>query len=1651
MAELRKMGVRLTAEGVSQYKDDLRSAGREARQMSQETRLAMAELGSGASSTDKLTTRLKSLGKQYEAEKSRVSLLTNSQKEFKTSLNLVGREIKTTSSKLKDSQKETNRLENNYRKMGETLGWNAEETKKAKREWEASKNETKKLSQSLSDLEKEQGQYSKELDKMPGKLNSAKISMQEKANEMAKLREEYIKNGGALGKYADKIQQTSGKIRNFSQGMANTGDALTKGVTLPIVAGVTAVVKAASDWESAFAGTRKTVDEVVDANGNVVYSYKELEDGLRSLAKELPATHDEIAGVAEAAGQLGIETESVTSFTKTMIDMGESTNMSAETAASSLARLANITGMNQKDFDRLGSTIVALGNNFATTEAEVTEMALRLAGTGNQIGLTESEILALGAAMSSVGIQAEAGGTAMSMVLKKMQNAVADGSEELTGFAKVSRMSADEFAEAFKSDPSRALQSFIEGLEESSGEGENLNGILKDLGITGIRESDTLLRLAGNSALLGQALDMSGDAWEDNTALAEEAATRYETLESQLGILRNEAKDIAIEFGGPFVKALRESLKAAKPMLETVSDMAENFSELDEETQETILKFIGITAAAGPALSILGRFGKGAATTGDGLAWLVRKVGGLKASAELASPAVTTAETSIAGFGSAAKVAGGAKGIGGLSAALGTALPWIAGATLLVGAGYGAWKLWGEGAYESGQRTKRWGHDVGEAADEALTEMSESTSEIGNQYHGMGVGIEADTDSMMKSFTNLGSTIQSELNERIEKFGQVAEEYSDILSENTKDMLADEQKSLQESLDNVTSYSERANEIREKESKSSVNMSAETAKQLADLSKATAEEYVKTLGGTQEEQERILSALTGDIDSATQDQARTWAQSLGKQRQELVKHSNEIEKAAEEVIENLGIDPDGEVAEQVRKDFEGINKEAINGLDAQLAAIADKYPEIADEIIFSNGQVATETMKMGDVVRNSNEKIIASGRNMSNAMRESSLDAAEDMSWMADEGKKGAENWNNLIYEAKQGDFETDLPELVKESAKDAVKWNQLRFNLHDADLNSNAKSIIGEAAIANGRWDGMTYKEKKLVLQDDFTIQMYDALEETGKWQEMELEEKTAVMYSNTPEKMTETLLYLGLWDEYETEIKEVKADNYDFMNTIRQSEEKMQSWESVDDSTKALLGDNYDLLTAIFESEERFNIFKSIPDEEKKMLAENTDLLNKVTESKVSYENWNGLPENTKKLIVSNYDAIGPILESDEAYNRWLELPSNEKTMLANNTDLMAKVLSSEKEYNEWVQLDDSNKNIKAKYESNAWSVIPGIESYNTVIGQTPTYTSSESVMYTNAEKPTSQVNRWTKAQDGVYSTNTKATTSTNAPTPTSQVNKWTGAQDQTYSTNTRATTSTNAPGPTSLVNQWTDAQGQTHSTDTSAHTSAPGAYANTRAVSGWTNEVNRAPKKKKSVFTTIRETITKFFTKNNATGNPYFEGGTTWLGDGGKREPYLTPDGQFGVSGSSDELYDLPRGTRIWPSRQSFTTSASQNESLRQYLGMLPKFATGGTIQNPYDGYTGLVGEAGPEIFQIAQGKVSITPITQGQRTQTLNNVGGQASMDETNQLLQSLIQLVAQGQVIQMDKREVGRTIYDEVDSMMNGKFKRKNIMNMQGGG
>ena len=215
------------------------------------------------------------------------------------------------------------------------------------------------------------------------------------------------------------------RLREQRDAMQDVGQAATA-MGLSIAGGLLLSAKAAIEWESAWAGVTKTVD-------GTAAEMQGLEDELRGMAMTLPISHKELAGVAEAAGQLGVKREAIAGFTKTMVDLGVSTNLSAEDAATGIAQMMNVMQTAPANVGRFGAALVALGNDGASTEREILDMSQRLSGAGQLIGASESGVLALANAMASVGIQSELGGGAMSRTLQHIYTAVKDAGPELRG------------------------------------------------------------------------------------------------------------------------------------------------------------------------------------------------------------------------------------------------------------------------------------------------------------------------------------------------------------------------------------------------------------------------------------------------------------------------------------------------------------------------------------------------------------------------------------------------------------------------------------------------------------------------------------------------------------------------------------------------------------------------------------------------------------------------------------------------------------------------------------------------------------------------------------------------------------------------------------------------------------------------------------------------------------------------------------------------------------------------------------------------------------------------------------------------------------------------------------------------------------------
>ena len=511
-------------------------------------------------------------------------------------------------------------------------------------ESKAAADKTKILRDALDECAREVGEDSEKYAELKTELMESKIKQEEIRNEIKKTSEE-------LRNQKTAIQSFGEGLGKFGEGTEKVGQNL-KVASTAAAGALAGAGTAAVQFESAFAGVKKTSDEVFDANGKCVYSYQQLEDGIRSMAKEIPASTTEISEVAEAAGQLGIKTQDVLGFTRVMIDMGNSTNLSAEDAATSIAKFANITGLAadtsmsaDEKYKKMGSTIVDLGNNYATTEADIMNMATNLASAGTQVGMSESDILALATALSSVGMEAQTGGTAFSKALIEMQLAVETNSDSLKDWADVAGMSTSEFSKRFKEDATGALEAFIEGLSKCGGESDSAIKVLNDMGITETRMRDALLRSANASDVFTSAIDTGKNAWEENTALTNEANKRYETTASKLSIMKNNLYDAGITLGNIFLPMIAEGTQK-------ITGLAQKIDDLDGGQQRMILGIMGIVAVLSPLLIGIGKVSIGISS----VIGLGAKISGLFAGTAVAA---AEAETAAEGAGVAMAGAGG--------------------------------------------------------------------------------------------------------------------------------------------------------------------------------------------------------------------------------------------------------------------------------------------------------------------------------------------------------------------------------------------------------------------------------------------------------------------------------------------------------------------------------------------------------------------------------------------------------------------------------------------------------------------------------------------------------------------------------------------------------------------------------------------------------------------------------------------------------------------------------------------------------------------------------------------------------------------------------------------------------------------------------
>lgn len=970
-----------------------------------EIKLAGERLNSFGKNTSDLTYKQQALVKQTETLKEKINL-------YRESIEKASNRTQENNKKLQELKTTKQNLQSEYKQAVKLYGEESEEAKNLKEQLD-------KVNQEYTEQKAVVDKNIKTVNNHKVKLNEAEAQLTKVESQLKSTNEELDRQNSKWVQAGESLQKAGENISNFGEKASKIGSTLTKSVTLPIIAMGTAAVKAQIDWESAFAGVRKTVDATEE-------EFAELSEGIRDMSKEMPQSAVEIAGVAEAAGQLGIKTESILGFTKSMVMLGDSTNMSSEEAATSLARLANVTQMPQDEFDKLGSVIVHLGNNLATTESEIVAMGLRLAGAGKQVGLTEAQTLGLAAAFSSVGIEAEMGGSAISKVMVKMQAAATIGSEkakeltkvtgmsirelellasnnsmafkeladsigmttseinsivksanELEDFGKIAGMTGDEFKKAFEEDAASAIVAFIKGLGNAESAGTSAIEMLEEMGITEVRLRDSLLRAANAGSLLEDSINMGTQAWEENTALTNEASQRYATTESQIKILKNEIMDMAREIGIELLPTLKDGLVIIK-------DLIEKFNNLSPATKENIIKFAALSAAVGPVIGTVGKLAKG--------------IGSVTKLAGTLSSSLGAASTATSAVGSAAGVAGGVTGIAGLASSLGgvvvAAAPYVAAGAAIAGAGYLVYKglneevipevdLFADKVEYTASTVNSSGQYMANSVEATVIKISDATKTAVGSYVELDDSARNEMQSLYINSITISDQIKNDMtakfnemstqvvagyeqqkNDSIAQLQEMFTTQSNLTTQEQAEIIAATDGYYENKKTQTQNYENQINEIINNASQQKRTLTQEETQQITELQNKMRENAVKALSENEVEAQVILQRMKDYDTRITAEQASEHIQQLNKSRDEAVATANdEYEKRIATIVrlrDESGVisaEQAYKLIEDAKKQRDGIVEQAENTRKEAVDKIFTMNTELKNDVDSSTGKI----------------------------------------------------------------------------------------------------------------------------------------------------------------------------------------------------------------------------------------------------------------------------------------------------------------------------------------------------------------------------------------------------------------------------------------------------------------------------------------------------------------------------------------------------------------------------------------------------------------------------------------------------------------------------------------------------------------------
>ncbi|GEM_PF-3377300 len=886
------------------------------------------------------------------------------------------------------------------------------------------------------------------------------------------------------------------KLGSKGEKLTTIGSAMTAGLTVPIVGLGVAALKAAGDVETAnaritsslgltqeqSAATKQAMEQIFsDGYGE---SWDDVADSIIQVKQQLgDIPDDQIVKVTENAlilrDTLGQDMgESLRGINSLMVNFG----MDADSAMD-----LYVTGV-QRGLDKTGE----LGDNLA-----------EYGQLWSQAGFSAEQMFAV----LENGLKSGAYNLdKVNDFVKEFTISLTDGriADNLDKFSGSTQGIFKEFQKGEKT-AQDVFKSVINDLENTTNQQDKLT------------LASTVWSALGedNAMKIIESLNDVNDSYDDTAdAMEKVKAQQEETFGSRSKALFRDAQTALLPLG----EALLDIAERYMPKVEKAVDaFSDTLSSMSDEDIERVLKIGGFIAIAGPTVVAIGKVTKGISTIGQTM--------------KLASGLLGGGAKSFGLLGSAASSAAGSGGIG---AALSTGAllnPWVLGMTGTLAIGYGAWKLFGEEAWNSAQRVQEWGTSVSEETGKTLEDVRGFSQDSATFLDNFDKGVDTSAKNVEEKFGSMQKTISDTVDEINKKNQEIIDQLPEEQQEEAKKN-ADKINKLNEQVEQATqSMSDRVVAIYQKHNGEVSQFTDEEKEIVLSARESMIQAEVNLLNLSGDKKKAVMVAMSADINQMNLKQSGEYAQYLT----EAVQKSNESYKnqiAQQKEALEAGLISQSDYAAKVA--------EIQTNHDVSTQAFADKLYQYYTKM---GTDVGTMRLAFEDLGL-SYDEVAARANQSAEKTAESNSILAKSTEDMSQEMIVANEQWNAMVFDPKTGEVKTNAKEEIAAAAASEEGWQNLEFTLKNANLNSNARDTVAVAIGEAGNWNELSFDQKFLIANgDQARIEFYDSINAAGKW------------------------------NDYEAVVKEIGADNMSAIQAILESDETLKAWNELDPELKDII----------------------------------------------------------------------------------------------------------------------------------------------------------------------------------------------------------------------------------------------------------------------------------------------------------------------------------------------------------------------------------------------------------------------------------------------------------------------------------------------